>query len=272
MILVNGVQTDVIKVQDRGLQFGDGLFETMSLKDGKIRFLHDHLNRLEHGCLRLKLNMPTSDLIRSDIQRICDENKNGVIKIIITRGYSQRGYRFEKDITANRMVSYSALPSFPAENSTNGISVRLCQTRLGLNPALAGIKHLNRLESVMARAEWDDDTIAEGLLCDVEGNIVEGTMSNLFLVKDGELHTPLLEQCGVNGIVRTKIIQLAKELNINCIERKIAVEDLTGYKSAFICNSVIGIWPIREIIETGRYETQQTITNAIQDRFFRLEA
>ena len=267
MILVNGKETDSINVSDRGLQFGDGLFETMSLRNGKIRFLQLHLERLHSGCQRLAISPPDDTVLGSELEKVSARQVSGVIKLVLTRGDSLRGYRYASDIRSNRIITCSDSPVFAHDNSSIGARVKICDTRISKNTLLAGIKHLNRLENVLARAEWQDESIAEGLVCDTDGNVVEGTMSNVFFIKNNELITPNLEHSGVNGIVRKRIFQYAKDLNINCIQSCFTVDELTNFEAGFICNAIIGIWPVRELVNTIQYPVDHTIIRKLQHIF-----
>ena len=267
MILINGEEKNCINVSDRGLQFGDGLFETMSVRNGKIRFLQLHLERLHCGCERLAILPPDNILLKRELAQISAVQIDGVIKLVLTRGDSPRGYRYTKDIRSNRIITHSERPTIAPDNALSGVRIKFCLTRIARNPLLAGIKHLNRLENVIARAEWQDESIAEGLLCDTEGYVVEGTMSNLFFIKNNELITPTLEYSGVNGIVRKRILQYAKDLNINCIQKSFTVDELSSFDAGFVCNSIIGIWPIRELIDRIQYSVDHTIIRKLQNLF-----
>jgi 4-amino-4-deoxychorismate lyase len=265
LILVNGKRADSISVLDRGFQFGDGVFETLRVSNGKIRYLDDHLERLNSGCQRLQINVPSRSIVQEELRKVVAEYAEGVIKIVVTRGNSQRGYRFTPGLESNRVISFSPAPQFSLENTQVGVRTRVCEIRLAQNPVLAGIKHLNRLENILARAEWQDESIAEGILRDSCGNVIEGTMSNLFFIKNNRLHTPLLEQCGVSGIVRNRVLQYAKDLNTICMEDEIKYQDIVQYEAAFMCNSVIGIWPIREVIGEKSF-MNHPLTRKLQER------
>jgi 4-amino-4-deoxychorismate lyase len=119
--------------------------------------------------------------------------------------------------------------------------VRLCTTPLGLNPRLAGLKTLNRLESVLARAEWIDPRIWEGLMRDVDENIVCGTMSNLFLKRGSTLMTPVLDRCGVAGVMRRWVLETAAQLRLRPVQRRIAWKDLRESEEVFMSNAVVGL-------------------------------
>ena len=243
-IRVNGEIATSIDLLDRGFQYGDGVFTTLLLKEGVPLFLDQHLERLRRDCGRTGIPPVESILLRRDIKSVIGDERQGVIKIQITRGLGGRGYRPPEIVSPTRVVALHPLPGFPDQYSSEGIEVRYCRTRLGINPALAGIKHMNRLEQVLARSEWSDSRIAEGLMLDHEGQLVEGTMSNVFLVKDGQLRTPLLDRCGVGGVMRLVLIGAAKTLGIPFIECRLTPEDLDLVDEAFMTNSVMGLWPI----------------------------
>ncbi len=244
-MLIDGKETTSVAADDRGLQYGDGLFETIAVVHGSPRLWRHHMARLQEGCVRLGIRFPAADTLYAEAQRLCSTTERAVVKIIITRGSGGRGYRPLVDAQPRRIVSSHPWPEFAADRATSGVEVRVCDTRLGINPALAGIKHLNRLEQVLARSEWDDPAIAEGIMLDSDNCLVEGTMSNLFIVRDGWLLTPALERCGVAGVMRTHILELAEQLGMNCEIKRLQLNDLQQGEEAFLCNSIIGIWPIR---------------------------
>jgi 4-amino-4-deoxychorismate lyase len=259
---INGRKSARIDYRDRGLQYGDGVFETMRLRRGRIRLLDYHLERLFAGCRRLALKGPALHALRRELQGIAATRSDGVVKLIVTRGASShRGYRPTGRERCTRIVTLHALPRrMPAEAAAPA-RVRLCATPLGLNPRLAGLKTLNRLESVMARAEWTDAGIWEGLMLDVEENIVCGTMSNLFLKRGSTLMTPVLDRCGVAGVMRRWILESAGELRLKPLERRIVWKDLGNAEEVFMSNAVVGLRSVGSIqrgTERLRYRTFET--------------
>jgi 4-amino-4-deoxychorismate lyase len=197
--LVNGVESTGLAVDDRGLQYGDGLFETMSAVDGRIRHFGLHLERLEEGCRWLRIPMPAAEQLEHDCSRVLEGLGAATVKLIVTRGPGPRGYRPPPEPSVSRIVLSSA--ARPRSDRT-ALSLRICETRLGQNPTLSGLKHLNRLEQVMACSEWNDPAIAEGLMQSMDGRLVCATAANLFLVCDGCLVTPAIRDCGVAGVMR----------------------------------------------------------------------
>lgn len=245
--LINGKACDTLGVQDRGLAYGHGLFETIRLSRGRLLLWEQHFARLQQGCQRLGINVSPelNTQLVADIEQLCDGCPDAVIKIIITAGSGGRGYAPPQQTATRRIVSLFALPEYPADRA-EGVKVISCRYQLPLNPRLAGIKHLNRLDQVLARSEWQDAAIAEGIVCDLNGKVVEGTMSNLFAVKNGELLTPELSQAGVKGIMRDFVLQRAKDMGMESREVSFDIDQFKAVDELFLTNSVIGIWPIRQ--------------------------
>jgi len=239
---VDGKPGNLLPLTDRGLAYGDGLFETIQVNNGLARLLAKHLERLQIGCQRLSLKLDFV-LLENELSRFTTDLGEGVIKLIITRGDGQRGYASSATLS-RRILLGSPLPDYPPENATQGVRLFPCQTRLAEQPLLAGLKHLNRLEQVLARAEWQSAEYAEGLLCDYSGRVIEGVFSNLFMVKDGHLLTPDLSRCGVEGVMRAHLLELAESSHIPFAIRDISREELIGADEVFVCNSLYGIWPV----------------------------
>lgn len=251
MILVNGKPENRISVLDRGLQYGDGLFETIAFRNGISEFLDAHLQRLILGCERLSIPFKQLEQLRTELAIVYQQlGDDAVIKIIVTRSSGGRGYFADKNVEPTRIISTHPYPAYPQSYIHLGVTLRLCEQILSENKCLAGIKHLNRLEQVLARNEWDDPDIAEGLMCDNHGNVIEGTMSNVFIVKSGRLYTPDLSTSGVSGIIRGQIIMLTKETDLVVEECVISKQKLFSADEIFVCNSLIGIWPVRKIADT----------------------
>lgn len=251
-MLINGRAADTISALDRGLHYGDGLFETLAIKNGLPVHWERHLQRLMHGCERLSIAAPDIAALTLEAQRLCAGQDRAVLKIIVTRGIGGRGYRPLSSAEPTRIMMRYPWPDYPAANAQDGVCVRLCRTRLGSNSVLADLKHLNRLEQVLARSEWADETIAEGLMFDQDDHVIEGTMSNLFLVRGGQLITADVTNCGVAGILRGLIIEWAAQQRMVCTVRAVPRDELFDADELLLCNSVIGIWPVRAI-DAHRY-------------------
>lgn len=246
---IDGQAEPGLVLDDRGLAYGDGLFETMRVVGGRVPLLGLHLARLQQGArrLRLMLDGPALQKELADFLRVLADGQgaaNVTLKIIVTRGSAGRGYFPVGGAVARRILLAFPPAAFPAGRAAEGIRLFDCTMRLGINPALAGLKHLNRLEQVLARGEWDDPAFAEGLLCDAEGRVVEGTMTNLFVVRDGSLATPTLQRCGVAGVMRAWLIDRAGAMQLRVAERDLSRTELDVADEVFVCNSNIGIWPV----------------------------
>jgi len=263
--LINGESCDSLAISDRGLAYGHGVFETIRLCQGRPVLWKQHMERLQQGCIRLGIDVPEhfdSELMK-EVRHLCGLDTEGVIKIILTAGSGGRGYSAPQVTDSQRIVTLFPLPEYPVDR-TDGVNVISCNYRLPLNPQLAGMKHLNRLDQVLARAEWQDALIAEGIVCDINGNVVEGTMSNLFAVKEDVLLTPSLDQAGVKGIMRDYILQSADAMGMQSREVRWTVDEFKQADELFLTNSVIGLWPIKQWdkqryhkgVSTGVFQTR----------------
>ncbi len=248
-MLINGESGSHISALDRGLQYGDGLFETIAVVGSRPCLWERHYQRLSVGCERLDIPTPEKWLLLQEIGQEMGSSERGVIKLIITRGEGTRGYAPSTRPEATRIVHFSPWPDYPTDNSSQGVNVRICSTRLGVNPALAGMKHLNRLEQVMARSEWDDPDIGEGLMLDARGRVIEGTMSNIFMFQDGIIYTPDLSGCGVEGVMRGLVLDTAADLGIEVKIGHISLSEALQADSMMLTNSLIGIWPVKSLEE-----------------------
>lgn len=247
-MLINGAPGGQISIQDRGLQYGDGIFRTMRVLGGLVLHWPRHYRKLQQDCAALSIPCPEAVLLLDELQGLIKQQPDGVAKIIITRGTQEKpGYAPAVDATPTRILSITPAPDYPNSFYTQGVKLRVCDLRLSHQPRLAGVKHLNRLENVLAAAEWNGADIAEGVLLDIEGNVIEGTRSNLFMVRDGALLTPDLSRCGVSGIQRERVIELAASHGMPCQVGQIALAELLAADEVFLLNSVIGLWPVREL-------------------------
>jgi 4-amino-4-deoxychorismate lyase len=244
---INGQPGHALPAADRGLHYGDGLFETLAVTRGEPLLWEAHMARLARGCQHLGIRAPDPELLLHECRSEIDAEQRCVIKLILTRGSGGRGYRPPARPSSTLIVTRYVPPDHPAGWWRDGVRVVRCHTRLAIQPRLAGVKHLNRLEQVLARSEWSDPQIAEGLMCDAEGRPVEGTLSNLFLVRDGRLFTPPLERCGVAGVMRAQVMVLAAERGEPVQEQDITWGHLGEADALFLTNALIGLWPVRSL-------------------------
>jgi 4-amino-4-deoxychorismate lyase len=248
-VSINGIETQHLPVMDRGIQYGDGLFETVAYKDGALQFWDEHIFRMKCGAEKLGIAFPGDEKYYQDIKNLLDQapDENCVIKLLLTRGSATRGYRQAAISKPTRAALANPWPDYQEDIITNqGIKIHVCKHPISTNPVLAGIKHLNRLDNVLARNEWGDE-FHEGLMSDTHGNVIEGTMSNVFFIKNGILLTPDLERCGVNGIIRNQILSIARENNIETHIRNINNDEIDSMDEIFITNSIIAIWPVKSV-------------------------
>ena len=248
-MLVNGKLGNLISIRDRGLLYGDGVFRTLRATQGKAQHWPLHYQKLQHDCAALGIVCPDATLLSAELNDLLAQHPDGVVKLIVTRGEGARGYAPPACTKPTHLWDVAPLPDYPADWASHGIKARVCQLRLSQQPRLAGIKHLNRLENVLAAAELNDADIAEGILLDISGNVIEGTRSNLFMVQDGTLRTPNLSHCGVAGIQRERVMQWADTHNVPCRVEPFGLEELLAADEVFLVNSVIGLWPVRELQE-----------------------
>jgi 4-amino-4-deoxychorismate lyase len=240
-LLVNGIQEDRVSALDRGLAYGDGLFETMRVINGATPLWARHLARLREGCARLGLPAPDGLLLADECTRVARGLDDAVVKIVLTRGIGERGYAPPTTANATRIVAAFAAPRWPADWYHDGIRVRCCTLRLAAQPRLAGIKHLNRLEQVLARGEWSSPDVVEGLLFDRTDRLVSATAANVFVAINGVLRTPPIDACGVAGVLRGELLEALPNLHVQSMTK----EDLMRADELFLTSSVRGVLPVR---------------------------
>lgn len=240
-MLLNGQPATAITLQDRGLAYGDGLFETILVRAGNPLLLEEHLARLQHGCAILGL-VPDMPALRQELATVLADvaGTDCVLKILLTRSAGGRGYRPASD-SCNRILTRHPAPDYRPHEPAQGIAMFVCRQRLARQPVLAGLKHLNRLEQVLASREWPDDSVLEGLMLDTEGFVIEGTRSNVFAVIDGKLLTPMLDQCGVAGVMRDWLL---RRFGGSASSGHFTLAQLQRASEVFVCSSVIGVWPV----------------------------
>ncbi|HEY6484324.1 MAG TPA: aminodeoxychorismate lyase [Steroidobacteraceae bacterium] len=242
---VNGAAQPTVSTCDRGLHFGDGVFETIACEGHRARFLSLHLQRLLDGCARLGIRCGPAAPIRAEIQTVAAEAGRAILKVLVTRGTADaRGYTPSGTEDATRITLRYPWPAQSANATGEALAVRTLALRLGENPQLAGLKHCNRLEQVLARAECADRKLAEGILFSSSGHLVSGTFSNVFLVRDSQLLTPRIDRCGVAGVMRRVIMREARRAGIDVEECELAAAQLQAAQEVFLTNALSGIRPV----------------------------
>jgi 4-amino-4-deoxychorismate lyase len=244
--LVNGRRTGVDPA-DRGLAYGDGLFETMAAVDGRLRWLDYHLERLADGCRRLSIPAPDPSSLRAEILAHCPKSGRAIVKLIVTRGSGARGYPPPERSQPTRILGISSWQPHPRTHYTDGIRVRVCAMRLGESPALAGLKHLCRLEQVLAQVELRGQDVEQGLLLDTSGHVVGGTSTNVFAVRASELLTPAVSRNGIAGVMRRVVLERAGDVGLKPIETAMELEDIERADELFMTNALVGIFPVARL-------------------------
>jgi 4-amino-4-deoxychorismate lyase len=247
-VRVDGAPGTELSVIDRGLHYGDGLFETIACAGAKPRLLDRHLHRLARGCERLKIAPPDMDVLDAEVRELAASAPRSIVKILVTRGPARaRGYGVSGSEIPSRVTFRYPWPAEEPAAARDGVQVRLAATKLGENATLAGLKHCNRLEQVLARSEWDDPAIAEALMFSSSGALISGTMSNVFLVHDSRLLTPRLDRCGVAGIMRALILEEAAHAAIPVVECRLEAAALEQASELFLSNALWGVRPVRAL-------------------------
>ena len=261
---IDGRPAESLLLNDRGLHYGDGLFETLPVREARIPLLDAHLQRLRAGCQRLGIPPPADEILRDELRTASIGQVRAVLKLMITRGDGGRGYRPSPAAMPTRILLRYAWSEYPAAWALEGVRVRVCKTRLGANPALSGLKHLNRLEQVLARSEWtEDEPFQEGLMLDGEGLVVEGTMTNVFSSPgEGHLLTPDLSRAGVAGVMRGHLMEQAKRAGVKVEPGRFSLAEILEQREIFLCNSLIGAWPVAEL--DGRHYAPGPMTRLAQ--------
>ncbi len=245
----NGQAIDTVDIRDRAVQYGDGLFETIAIRDGRPRFWPLHIERLQLGCHRLGISAPDDAELAADLDtalgQCAIDTTHCAAKVVVSAGPGQRGYRRSGAAEASVWVGIFDSRKIPASAYKDGIDVRLCHLRLAEQPQLAGLKTLNRLEQVMASAEWDNRDIFEGLMLDSADRLICGTMSNVFIVTAKTLKTPAITRCGVAGIMRRHLLAISAVAGIHCEVADISVDESWAADEMFLVNSQFGVLPVR---------------------------
>jgi len=257
--LVDGEISTYVAASNRGLNYGDGLFETLAVHNGQPRRWQAHMDRLGAGCECLGIEMPPQAILLREVQTVSAGLADTVVKIVLCRGGIARGYLPPQDVACVRIVSAHEFPQNIEENAARGVKARICDFRLAIQPALSGIKHLNRLEQVLASSEPFTDDVTEGILLDREDQVISAISANIFMVIGDRLLTPRLDRCGVRGVLRSQMLAACSG---RCEQRRIQVDLLQEADEVFICNSVRGIVPVTAI--DGQDYTIGPVTRELQ--------
>jgi 4-amino-4-deoxychorismate lyase len=239
--LVDGQVANSIDVHDRGLSYGDGLFETIALRGHRLLALEAHLARLYRDSAALGISLPENSVIVDELARLTQDTSDAVVKILVTRGSGGRGYKVPPEASGRRVLTVQPWPEYLTEMRPSEIHAFVCQHRLGDNPAIAGMKHLNRLDQVLASRAWPDSDPFEGLMLDQHGSLIEGTRTNVFARFGDSLVTPELANCGVRGVIRQAVLDWCRRHAIAVQIRQLMPAELAAADEIFLTNSIIGV-------------------------------
>ncbi|NQZ79775.1 MAG: aminodeoxychorismate lyase [Colwellia sp.] len=244
---VNGKQEQYISITNRGLAYGDGVFTTAKVLNGKVQLLAAHLERLMDSCLKLHIALPDMDKVAIELIDVAQRFELAVLKVIITAGLGGRGYSRQGCSSSMVIITFHPFPEHYHIWQTKGVELGLSNFKLGLNPSLMGLKHLNRLEQVMIRRELDHQPEDDLLVTNISGHIVETSCANIFWLKAGQYYTPDLSESGVEGLIRNIILKNIPSTHIV----KTQISNLDNIEAMFICNSVMGIIPVRRYLNSN---------------------
>lgn len=264
MYWINGQLAESVPLSDRSFQYGDGCFTTILTKNGKPDLWPYHLDRMQQTLARLEIEQPDWQLVYQWVTDIAFSKPLAGIKIHISRGLGGRGYSPEGLHQTQVTISRFDYPAHYPDWQQNGVSLAVCKTKLGLNPLLAGMKHNNRLEQVLIKAELNSLDAQDGVVLDIQGHVIETSMANIFWVSGSTLYTPKLTMSGVAGVMRRHIIDIAKDHSISVIEDEFELTDVMTADEIFICNSLLGIAPVTHLANEHQYVVGQ-ITKLIQN-------
>ena len=249
---------------DRGLFYGQSVFETIAIVKGRPALLDEHLTRLQLGCKKVEINIDISD-ISSEIKAICSnlDELNLILRVMVSMGAGGRGYQNPE---RQRPIRVMSLHEYPKISSDSGIFAGLSDVCLAHQPLLAGIKHGNRLEQILARQSWMDGW-QEALVRDYEGNLIEGTQSNLFIVKENKVQTPLIDRCGVEGVMRNWVLDQLKVSGFSCSAVRLSLNDIIAADGVFLTNSIRGIQSVckLQINDKNFIYSKSYIANRLQN-------
>ena len=262
--LVNGEISAWVPASDRGLAYGDGVFETLVVEAGRPRFWQAHMDRLAKGCEVLGMAVPEQRVLLREVQTVAAGAPRCVVKIVVTRGSGGRGYAVPESSNPLRVVAAYEYPTAVEQAQRAGVQARVCSLRLALQPALGGIKHLNRIEQVLASAEMAAYPGLEGILLNQEEFLVSAISANLFLVCGQALLTPRMDRSGVRGVVRNLVL---RDFKARAELRRITLDMLDEADEVFMCNSVRGVIPITAI--DARQWRIGPVTREMQEWFAR---
>lgn len=256
MSLINGTEQATLPASDRAIQFGDGCFTTARIREGQVEWLDDHLQRLALNCKALMLPFFEWDRLKQEMASQASGHSDGVLKVILTRGSGGRGYSAANCTTPARILTVSPYPAHYSQWRQDGIMLSLSPIRLGRNPSLAGLKHLNRLEQVLIRTHLEQTDADEALVLDSEEWVTECCAANLFWRAGDTVFTPTLSHAGVNGIMRQHCLRLLAQSRFRVVEVNAREAAVRQADEVVICNALMPVVPVRAFADV-RYLSRE---------------
>lgn len=248
--------------KQRSFLYGDGHFTTALVSNGEIELLSRHLARLEQASLQLRFNKIHWQKLQQFVMTLATTIDNGILKIQIDRGEGIRGYGNTVDISPTIFVWLTATNEF--QNVLPKVVPRLevVETRLSHNELLAGLKHTNRIEQAIIAAELESKNLADGLVLDVDGRLIETNKANVFWCEQGQWFTPNLECCGVNGTLRQEILSQVDNV---IVTHKSGLKVIEAADALFLCNALIHMQPVAQIVNKQlNFDKQLDVDLAMQ--------
>lgn len=263
MYMLNGVCSDSVSLSDRSFQYGDGCFTTMLTRNGVICHWPLHIERM-NACLdTLCISRPDWSVIEAWLAEMASSDPIAGIKLHISRGEGGRGYSPTQVASPNVTINRFPYPALYEQWTKDGVKLGVCQQRLGHTPILAGHKHNNRLEQILLKAELEQQSLVDGVALDIDGNVIETTMANLFWVKEARLFTPRLDKSGVSGVMRRVVLEKAQADGIEVQIGDFLLTSVLEAEEVFMTNSILGVAPVAAI-STHQFQVGK-ITNRIQE-------
>lgn len=242
---MDGAPVSALPLTLRAAHYGDGVFRTLRRDSGRIALYERQIARLCGDAAAIGIPLRNETVEQALAEPALP--KDAVIKICAWRGGAGRGYWPDPEAAPHLAVYAHAPPSYPLDHWQQGIDVIRLTAALSRNPRLAGIKHCNRLDQVLAAEELAASNAVEGLCRDGDGNFVCGTRSNLFALVEGALHTPPVVDCGVRGVMREQLCELAAEQGLGVRESAFNEALLARADALLLSNSLIGVWPVARL-------------------------
>ena len=240
-----------ISVFDHGVLYGDGVFEGIRFYNGRIFRLEEHVRRLFDSARAIILDVPWTieEVCRYTCETVAANGlTDGYIRLVVTRGAGELGLNPYLCPKASMFIIASSIQLYPREHYEKGLSIITCATRRPAPAALMPqVKSLNYLNNVMAKVEAIQANALEALMLNEQGYVAECTGDNLFIVKDGELHTPLISDGALDGITRDVIIELAQKLGIKVVERSMTRYDIFIADECFLTGTAAEVTPVVEL-------------------------